>query len=138
MKPYEFIGYTLINTTAVSAIVGAGSAATVYHGLRPVTTTLPAINYYQIGGGTKRNGFEVESYSINCRARTAAAARDLAREVIEVFNGSSGTGTYGTENSFDVARAALRADNGLIPEPEDDVFNAPVDVTIVYAINTVS
>ena len=134
MTEYEFVGYTLINTTAVTAITGTSN---IWHGLRPKTTDLPSINYLELGGDF-RNGIERRDYSINCRSATAAGARDLARQVLIAFTGTSGTGIYGTTNSFDVARASLRNDNGLIPEPEDNVFNAPVDITIVYPSSTVS
>ena len=137
MTGYEFVGYQLINATAVTTIVGAGSAANVWHGLRPQTTDLPCINYFELSGN-RYNGFETRSFSINCRSATAAGARDLARVVVTAFAGADGNGGYGTVNSFDVARASLRNDNGLIPEVEDKVFNAPVDITVVYASNTVS
>jgi len=138
MTPYEAIGYTLINTTAVSAIVGAGSASAVFYGLRPLRTTLPSINYYEIGGGTRAFGMERQTFSLSCRAATPGAARDLAREVVTAFGGTSGTGLTGTVNGFDVARVSLGVDGGLIPEPEDNVFNAPVDIVLVYATTTVS
>jgi len=79
-----------------------------------------------------------QSFSINCRATTPGAARDLAEKVLDVFVGSSGTGKYGTNNAFTVARSSLRSDNGLIPEPDSNAFNAPVDIQIVYALDTVS
>lgn len=135
MKPYQTIGYSLLNTTAITAIV----STRVNHGLRPEGTVVPSINYYEIGGGTRNNGIESTAYSINCRAATPAGARDLARLVLDLFTGSSGTGVYGYENStFEVSRASLQNDGGLIPEPEDGIYNAPIDIRIVYPISTVS
>ena len=133
MKPYQAIGWTLLQTSAITNIV----STRVYHGLRPEGTVVPSINYYEVGG-TRTSGIEVQTFSVNCRASTAGASRDLAREVLNVFTGTSGTGVYGTMNGFSIARAALQNDNGLIPEIEDDVFNAPVDISIAYAISTVS
>lgn len=141
MKPYEAIGWTLINTTAITAIVGASTASRITHGTRPQSSSLsslPAINYYELGGATRRNGVGAQSFSINCRATTPGAARNLAEKVLDVFVGSSGMGMYGTNNSFAVARSSLRSDNGLIPEPDASAYNAPVDIQIVYALDTVS
>ena len=134
MKPYQAVGYTMLQTSAITAIV----SQRVYHGLRPEGTVVPAINYYEVGGGIRVHGIEATSFSINCRASTAGAARNLARLVLNLFTGSSGTGIYGSMNGFDISRASLNNDNGLIPEPDNGIFNAPVDVTIVYPISTVS
>jgi hypothetical protein len=134
MKPYQAVGWTLLNTSAITAIV----STRVYHGLRPQGTTLPAINYFQLAGPGRSDGIETPVFSINCRASNAGAARDLARLVVNLFGGAHGRGTYGTQNGFDIARASLRQDQGLIPEPDDNVFNSPVDVQLVYAVDTVS
>lgn len=134
MKPYQAIGWTLLNTTTITSIT-----STINHGLRPVGTAVPSINYYEVGGVTRSNGIESQVYSINCRASSAGAARDLARLVLDVFTGSAGTGVYGWQNSaFEITRASLENDGGLIPEPEDNIFNAPIDIRIVYPISTVS
>ena len=130
MTPEEFVGYQLYNTTAISAIV----STRVWHGLRPVADTLPSINYYQVGGGLRDWGFERATFSISCRAVTPAGARDLARLVMTSFGDTSGTGTHGVVNDFEVARASMRSDGGLIPEPEGDAYNSPVDIQLVYAI----
>ena len=134
MKPYQAIGYMLINSTAISAIV----STRINHGLRPKGTITPCINYFELAGSTRSFGIESVTYSINCRAETAGAARDLSRVVLDLFIGASSTGTYGTQNGFDISRASLQNDNGLIPEPGDKIFNAPVDITIVYPSSTVS
>ena len=141
MTPYEFVGYTLLNTSAVTNIVGVASARTVTHGLRPRNSAVPCINFYAVGGGSRFNGIERQTISISCRANTPAGARDLNRVVTTVFSGAQGTGTYGTNNSFDLARGSLRADQGLIPEEMVDgktIYNAPVDIDIIYAASTVS
>jgi len=128
------IGWTLLQTSAVTNIV----STRVYHGLRPEGTAVPSINYYELGGGVRANGIEIQSFSINCRASTAGAARNLARSVLDLFTGTSGTGIYGTQNGFDIARASLRNDNGLVPETTDNVYNAPIDIAVAYAISTIS
>jgi hypothetical protein len=126
---YETVGYMLNSSTAVTAI----TSTRIYHGLRPEHTTVPCINYYEIGGGEgRRAAMESVRYSVNCRAATPAMARDLAREVVTLFGGESGTGIYGNEDGFDVARASISVDGGLIPETEERVWNAPVEVVLVY------
>ena len=141
MTPYEFVGYTLLNTSAVTNIVGVASARTVTHGLRPRNSAVPYINFYEIGGGLRFSGIERQPFSINCRADTPAGARELNRVVTTAFCGAAGTGIYGTNNGFDVARGSLKADQGLIPEDMVDgktIYNAPVDIDIIYAATTVS
>jgi hypothetical protein len=134
VKPYSAIGYTLLQTSAITAIV----STRVNHGLRPVGTTVPCINYYEVGPVIRSNGMESVTYSINCRDDSAGGARDLARLVIDLFHGEYSTGTFGEENGFEISRATLQTDSGLIPEPEDNIFNAPVDITIIYPSKTVS
>jgi len=135
MKPYQMIGWTLLNTTAVTAI----TSTRVYHGLRPEGTAVPSINYYELGGAIRANGIESVVYSINCRTTSAGASRDLARIVLDLFSGTTGTGVFGYQNNtFEISRASLQNDGGLIPEPEDGIFNAPIDIRIVYPVSTVS
>jgi hypothetical protein len=134
MKPYQAIGYMLLNTSAISAIVGTR----VDHGRRPKGKDVPCINYYELGGTSRFNGVESANYSINCRADSASGARDLARLVMDLFIGDSSTGTYGTQNGFEISRASLVNDNGLISEPGDKIFNAPIDIKIVYPSTAVS
>lgn len=139
MRVDQAIGYVLAQASAIAALV----STRVYHGLRPNGATLPCINFYAVGGaGGRWRGIEAPTYSINCRADSASGAEALSKLVVDAFHGSSGTGMYGTVTvtagtSFDVARVSLRTDQGLIPEPADGVFNAPVDITVVYAVDTV-
>jgi len=135
VKPYQCIGFSLLNTTAITAIV----STRVYHGLRPVGTAVPSINYYEVGGASRFSGIESQVYSINCRASSPSVARNLASLVMDLFTGSSGTGVYGyQDSSFEITRASLSNDGGLIPEPEDNIFNAPIDIRVVYPLSTVS
>ena len=134
MKPYQTIGYVLLATTAVTAI----TSTRVYHGLRPVGTIVPSINYYEVGGSSRQSGMESVVYSVSCRASSASVARNLSRIVMDIFGGTSGTGIYGSENGFELTRTSLVNDGGLIPEPEDGIYNSPIDVRIVYPVSTVS
>ena len=131
MTPAQSIGYALINSTAISAIVGTR----INHGLRPVGTAVPCINYYELGGSTRLRGFDSVVYSINCRASTAGEARTMARLVLDYFAGTSGTGTYQTQGTFEITKASLSNDGGIIPESTDGIYNAPVDIRIVYPIS---
>lgn len=133
MKPYQVIGWSLLQTSAITAI----TSTRVYHGLRPEGTVVPAINFFELPG-SRFYGVERQSYSINCRATTASVARNLARLVTDLFAGTAGTGIYGVQNGFTIDRGSLVQDQGLIPEPEDGIFNAPVDIAIVYGVGTVS
>ena len=134
MTPYELVGWTLNATTAVTAI----TSTRIWHGLKPRNDTLPSINYLELGAGTRFWGHERQPYSINCRASTPAGARDLNRVVTTVFAGAEGTGITGRNNGFTVERGSLKSDQGLIPEPDGNTFNAPVDFDIIYAVSTVS
>ncbi len=134
MKPYQVIGWSMINATAITALVTANS---ITHGLRPRDSELTSINYYELPG-TRSRGFETTPFSINCRANDSDVASDIAREVVELFNGSAQTGIYGTQNGFEISRGSVSLVDGLIPEPTDDIYNAPVTVTIVYPSTTVS
>lgn len=134
MTDYQMVGYALLQTSAITNIV----STRVFHGLRPEGTTVPCINYYEVGSVTRTSGLETVPYSINCRASSASQARTLARLVVDLFHGTSGTGIQGRWNGFSVARGSLRNDNGIIPEPDDLIFNAPVDIQLVFTSDEVS
>jgi len=134
---YEFVGWTLTNTSAVTAI----TSTRIYHGLRARSSALPSINYQELGGGSRFYGYERQPYTILCRADTPAGARDLARVVTTAMAGSAGTGIHGRNNGFTLDFGTLIADQGLIPEELADgktIYNAPIDVQLVYAVSTVS
>jgi hypothetical protein len=144
VKPYQAVGWLMINSSAVTAIVGASTQSRITHGMRPQSSalsSLPAINYYEMAGGRK-NGVGSVPFSINCRAVTADTAINLSEKVIDLFHGSSGTGIYGNAgtagNMFSVARVSLRSNNGLIPEPDGGCYNVPVDILVTYPLDTVS
>jgi len=135
MTPSQVIGYTLNQTSSITNIV----STRIYNGQRPVTTTVPCINYFEMSGTKRLNGFERATYSINCRATTAETALQLARKVVDLFEGGiSGRGGYGNMNGFEVTRSSLRQHQGLIPEPDDNLYNAPVDIFIVYPTSSIS
>lgn len=128
MTPSQCVGYALNQTSSITAIV----STRIYHGLRPVASITPCINYFQMGGGTRQYGTDRAVFTINCRAATANTALELARLVTDVFHGTSGTGIHGTLSSFTIIQAAVLQSQGLIPETEDQIYNAPVDIQIVY------
>lgn len=130
----QVIGSMLNSVTAITAI----TSTRIYNGSRPTGTTVPCINYFEMAGGLRRNGFERISYSINCRATTAETALRLATLVDELFNGTSGNGIYGYLTNFEVSRASTRQRQGLIPEPDGGLYNAPVDIFIVFPSSSIS
>jgi hypothetical protein len=137
MSPSQCIGLLLNQATAVTSIV----STRIYNGNRPDTTTVPCINYYEIAGGKKENGFYRQSYSINCRAVTAETALSLVRTVEDLFNGSSGTGIYGYASSgsvFGITRSFTKQMQGLIPEPDDGLYNAPIDIMIIFPATSIA
>jgi hypothetical protein len=134
VTPEQAIGYCMAQTSAITSIVGTR----IGHGMKPEGTAFPAINYFSIGGGQRKTGIESVPFTINCRAATASTAIELAREVLNLFIGSSSTGIYGTQNGFDISRASLQNEGGLIYEFESRIYNAPVDVVLVFASSTVS
>lgn len=139
MRPGQLIGYSLNQTSAITSIVGTR----IFEGNRissgtAQTIILPAINYFELAGGTRQNGIESIPYSINCRAVTASTAIQLARLVVDLFHGTSSTGIYGTQNGFDIARCSLNQTQGVIFESADNLYNCPVDIQLVYTSSTVS
>lgn len=137
MKDHQFIGYTLLNTSAISALV----STRVYHGSRPKVSQiseLPAIDFYQLPGGRKNMGTVSRTFTVNCRATSPAVARQLGDAVVDLFGGTSGTGMYGYSSSFSVARASIARDNGTIVDDDSETFFVPIDVLIVYTTDTVS
>jgi hypothetical protein len=133
-KPYEMIDWMLKNTTALTAIISKRS----FHSNRPKTQTLPNIAYMESGGPFRQNGIENQDFVLNCRGQTVAKALDLAREVVDTFHGSAGTGIHGTVNGFDVGRSSLASPPALIAEPKGSAYNVPVVITVIYPSSTVS
>ena len=128
------VGYSLAQVSALTAIV----SNRIYHGTRPGGTVIPCVNYFEVSGGQRSKGIEMVTYSINCRASTPAVALQIARIVVDLFHGTSSMGTYGDSNGFGIARASLKQNQGLIPEPSDNMFNAPVDILFVYPTASVT
>ena len=134
MTGSQCVGAILNSVTAISVL----TAGRIYNGQRPVTTTVPCINYFEMAGGQRYRGFERVSYSINCRATTAETALQLARLVDDLFNGTQGMGVYGNMTNFEISRASTKQRQGLIPEPEDAIYNCPVDIFVVYPSSSVT
>ena len=134
MTGSQAVGYVINSSTAISVL----TSGRVYNGQRPVTTIVPCINYFEMPGGQRYRGFERISYSVNCRATTAETAIQLCRLVDELFNGLDGMGVYGDTNGFGIARASTKQRQGLIPEPEDAIYNAPIDIFLVFSRNAVT
>jgi len=134
MTADQMIGYTLLQTTAITAI----TSTRVYHGMRPESTVVPCINFFRMPGGGRKDGMDSQYYSINCRAVTAATALDLATNVIDTFHGTSGRGMKGDVSGFSIISSSLQTGGGLIFEPDGETYNSPVDITVVYPTSTVT
>jgi len=132
MKIYQAIGYMILHTTAITNVI----STRCNHGLRPASSVMPCINYYGVGGTTQVADIVSSRFSINCRAADPGIARDLARSIAALFGGSQGNGIYGTtgaSNTFGLARCSVIADGGLIPEPTEGAYNAPIDILVVHS-----
>lgn len=146
MTGEQAVGYLLNSISALTTMMTGTSGTRIYHGTRPVGSVVPCINYFEMAGGIRQNGFEKVTYSINCRATTAGTALQIARLVGDLFHGTSSTGIYGYTGAssgtalgnFEITRASVRQSQGLIPETADNIYNAPVDVFIVYPSSSIS
>lgn len=134
MTPEQVVGWTLNQTTAITAIV----STRIYSGKRPTGSTVPCINYFRLAGGQRSYGFERVVFTLNCRATTLESALQIARLVTDVFHGTSSTGIYGSQNGFEITRSSLRQDNGFVYEESDNLYNAPIDILLVYPSSSVS
>lgn len=137
MTPSQAVAKLLNEATAITTIV----SNRIYFGNRPDTTITPCINFYELSGAKNSYGMQRIGYSINCRAVTAETVLQLAREVDYLFNGTSGTGVYGYASNvsvFGIARAFTNQRQGLIPEPDSNIYNAPVDVYVIFPNSTIS
>ena len=128
----QFIGKTLIATTSISSIT---TADRIRHGLRPIGTVLPAINFYKLSGNNTILSSEV--YSINCRATDITTAMRLSKLVKTIFCGSNNLGTYGSDsvsgvNVFNASKISLNQEHGAILESDGSIWNVPIDILIVY------
>jgi len=130
----QALGWSMIQASTVTVLV---STANIYHGLRPKSTAVPAINYYE-GELRRFSGMESQDFVINNRDVTAAGAQAIARVVTDLFHGSASTGIYASQNGFDIARSFLDTGTGSIPETEDEIYNAPLRITLIYPSSTVS
>ena len=129
---FQAIGYKLINESDITAIVGAGSAARVYHGNRPAGSA-PCINYFEVGYIPLHNGVvETPRYQISCRASTPEVAQDLARKVAVLFHNFQGV-----VDGFDINRTTVEG-KLLLSEPETNLYHVPVDVRFVFNDDSIS
>lgn len=126
------LGYALKASTALSAIV----STRIYHGMRTMGTAVPALNYYQLGQRRRANGMETIRWSICSRSTKAAEALSIANIIVEMFDGESGNGMSGDINSFAIISTSLVGTGGLIFEEEESIYNAPVDIQVVYPVTT--
>lgn len=135
MSPAQAFWNCMNDSTALTSICTGSS---IFHGVRPKGSGVPSINYFEIPGGDRKNGFEMTTFAVNCRATTASTAIQMARLVGDVFGGTSSTGMYGYQSGFEISRSSIKAVHGLIPETADNLYNAPIDILFVYPTSSVS
>lgn len=125
-RAWEAIGYRLINGTAVFALV-----STIWLGEKPTPEYgWPAINFFPVPGSQllePRGAVTSALYQVSCRATDAAAVLEIARAVELDWQNFYGT----IDGGFDVGRASAQVE-GLIWEPDDEVYHVPVTLRIVY------
>lgn len=134
MTAANMVAVSLGQVSALTAIV----STRIYHGMRPKASIAPCINFFELAGGQRKDGFERTTFSINCRATTASTAIQIAKLVVDLFHGTAGRGTCGYQTGFEMTRMSLRQMQGLIPETSDNLYNAPVDIFIVYPSSSVT
>jgi len=131
MDVWEMIGYTLLNESEITDIVGTH----IYHGQRPEKGD-PCINYFEVSYIPLYNGvIEMPRYQISCRASEPGTAQDLARKICILFHNKKGP--IGTSSVFWLQQATVEG-KILLPEPETNLYHVPVDVRFVYSEATVS
>ena len=133
MRDYEAVGFLLLNCTSITSIT-----SNIKHGLQPKGVEFPTITYYQMPGVGRNRGIESKIFSITARSEDPGEARKLGEKIVDLFGGSSGTGVYGTCSSFTIARASIVRYNGLIPDPSGGCFAVPIDIRLVFTVDSVS
>lgn len=125
-RPWDAVGYRLINGTATSALVGS---AAIWHGEKPDPTTgFPAMNFFSLPGKSLLHYGVVTSdlYQVSCRAATVSSAMDLARAVeIDWMNLDA------LIDGFAMKCPDVQV-GGIIWEPEDEVYHVPVTLRLHY------
>jgi hypothetical protein len=137
MTPSQFVGYCLNNCSAVTTFVSSRISNLVNPRASQFASRPSSINFYLVSPGSERNGIGSKTFTINSRHRDPFQAENCAREVVKLFNGTTGTGMHGTMNSFD-GRTSLISEAGIIYEDDTGYCNYPVDILLVYPLDTVS
>jgi len=136
MKPWDLVGYRLLNDSTITAIVGDR----IWLMVRPASSAQkPCITFhpvdfsgdaFQVSGGTVQN----PTYQISCRAETPQGSAELGRLVGISFNRGSGT-----LNGFDVLICNQQpTGGGVIPEDDGECYLTPVLIQFVYQDNTIT
>lgn len=136
MNIEEFIGYAILNTTAITAYVGSAVASYVL----PETSNyaLPYIGFYQSGPGERNNGEASDIFTIDSIALTKEQARDIGNQVELLFGGVNAKGIFGDLNNFTIDRCSIIANHGIFYDSAMGCYKNPVEIKLVYPMNTVS
>ena len=129
MTLHEAVGYRLINSTDITALV---DAAKITHGDRP-QGGVPCINFFEIGYIPIANGvLESSTYQISCRAEKPEDAQAIAREVAFLFHNLKAV-----VNGFDFRMGTVET-KFLLHEPDTELWHVPVDIRFSNLDSTVS
>jgi len=138
MSPLQFVGYAMIQATSITSLVQSSKITSGTVPSSSSASAMPSINYYKLSGD--RFGLKRINVSINCRDTTQEKAEKISSEVLDLFVGTQGLGTYADVESstsvsgFSAYRISLVAEHNVIPETSGTVtiYNSPVDISIIF------
>ena len=131
-------------STAITSIIGSGTAARFFPQDLPQAATMPAVAYetisdipdHCIGTSWGRSGFSRARIAIDCYAITATASRSLARTIMAYLSGPTGRlrGVYGGVNFFDAMIDSSARTEAESPTDGSDArrYVTTVDVIVSY------
>ena len=126
MTDSEYIGYRLKSDATITALVGTGTAARIYHGFIPETiVTYPMINYFLVNYQNFDHRMDRVHYQISVRSKNPEQAKNLAYAIECLF-----ATKQETVNNFDVNRIWWDQTN-LLMEGKD-VYHFSVDIYINF------
>lgn len=133
MQAWEAIGNKLLNTTAITDIVGDR----VYHGhIVPENIQFPIINFFQLPGDAfvrdTKGHIENPTFQISIRGEDLNQIMDLARTTMELFQDFQGR----VNSSFDINITNITGFGGVLWEQEGSIYHIPIDVKIVFENST--
>lgn len=114
----------LLTKSAITTIVGSGSAARIYLAIAPATAAAPFLVYFKVSSVRRyqsdgRDGTERARVQVSAYASTYSASKDLAGKVIAAMDDFKG-GTIEQTNAF------VQNENDLF-DLETKLYHIPAD-----------